>query len=135
MTVRRDPFRQLNSIDTELQIGVIVAYMQLAERVLSDTGCLQQEPVERLVVALRLGFDCLSAKVVNRCTEARLDFTARDVELSRDDVEVEGYAAFGTWRCSCRRRGGLCHRYRRLSRRGRCFLRCRGAGGKNRSTK
>jgi len=73
---------------------VVAAHMQLAERILCDSGSLQEETVERLVIALRLGFDRLSAEIVDGGTQARLDLAAGDVELPGDDIEVERYAAF-----------------------------------------
>jgi hypothetical protein len=48
--------------------------MKLAERILGDARGLQQQPVDRLIVALRLRFDRLSAEIVNAGAEARLDF-------------------------------------------------------------
>src|SRR4029077_3691545 len=84
-----DPLRQLNSVDTELQIGMVAADVQLAKRILGNPGSLEQELIEGLVVALRLGFDRLPAKIIDGGTQARLDLAARDVELLGDDVEVE----------------------------------------------
>jgi len=45
-----------------LQVGVVAAYVQLAKRILGDTRGLEQQAIERLVVALRLGFDRLRLK-------------------------------------------------------------------------
>ena len=39
--------------------------MQLAKRILGDPRGLEQELIERLVVALRLGFDRLPAKIID----------------------------------------------------------------------
>jgi hypothetical protein len=74
-----DPFRQLNPVDAELRIGVLVAHMQLAKGVLGDARGLEQQAVERLIVALRLGFDRLPAEIIDGRAEARLDLLARDV--------------------------------------------------------
>ncbi len=89
-----DPLGQLNSVDAELQIGVVAADMKLAERILGDTRRLKQELVERRVVALRLGFDRLPAETIDGRAEARLDLAARDVELSGDHAQVERDATF-----------------------------------------
>ena len=56
-----------------LQIGVVAADMDLPERILRDTRSLQQQLVQRLIVALRLGFDRLPAEIVDGGAEARLD--------------------------------------------------------------
>ena len=77
-----DPLGQDDAVEAELQIGVVAADMQLAERILGDARRLQQQSVERLIVALRLRFDRLPAEIVDAGAEARLDLAARDVELS-----------------------------------------------------
>ncbi|TMJ57218.1 MAG: hypothetical protein E6G90_03595 [Alphaproteobacteria bacterium] len=76
--------------------------MHLTERVLADAGSLQQELVQRLIVALRLGLDRLPAEIINGGAETRLDLGARNVELLGDHVEVERDAAF-RWRGLLRR--------------------------------
>jgi len=68
---------------------MLTSDMQLAKRILRDAGRLQQEPVERLVVALRLGFDRLPAEIVDGGAEARLDLASSDVELLGDHVQIE----------------------------------------------
>ena len=68
--------------------------MQLAKRILGYPRSLQEETVERLVIALRLGFDRLPTEIVDGSAQARLDLAAGDVELLGDDIEVERYAAF-----------------------------------------
>ena len=90
-----DPLRQLNPVDAELQIGVVAADMDLAERILGNAGRLQQQLVQRLIVALRLGLDRLPAEIVDGGAEAGLDLLARDVELLGDHLEVERQASFG----------------------------------------
>src|SRR6202030_3134341 len=87
-----DPLRQLNPVDTELKIGVIVAHMELAERILRDPRSLEQKPVQRLVVALRLSLDRLSAEVVDGRAEAGLNLGARNIELPGDDIQIERQA-------------------------------------------
>jgi hypothetical protein len=87
-----DPLRQLNSVDAELKIGMVVAHMELAERILRDPRSLQQEPVQRLVVALRLSFDRLPAEVVDGCAEAGLNLGARNIELLGDNIQIERQA-------------------------------------------
>jgi len=68
---------------------MLISDMQLAKRIQRDAGRLQQEPVERLVVALRLGFDRLPAEIVDSGAEARLDLASSDVELLGDHVQIE----------------------------------------------
>jgi hypothetical protein len=72
-----------------LQIGVLVADMQLAKRVLSNARGLQQEPVERLIITLRLSFDRLPAEIIDGGAEARLDLLACDVEAFGDNIHIE----------------------------------------------
>jgi hypothetical protein len=84
-----DAFRQLHAVQAILQIGVVAADMQLAERILRHPGGLQQHLVQRRVVALRLVLDRRPAELVNAGAKARLDLVARDVELLGDHIEVE----------------------------------------------
>ena len=71
-----------------LQIGVVAADMDLAERILRDTRGLQQQLVQRLIVALRLGLDRGPAEIINGGAEAGLDLLACDVELLGDHLDV-----------------------------------------------
>ncbi len=90
-----DALRQLNPVEAELQIGVVAAHMQLAKRILRNTRSLEQELVQRLIVALRLRFDRLPTEIVDGGAEVWLDLGTRDVELLGDDVEVERNPACG----------------------------------------
>ena len=72
-----------------LQIGMVAADMDLAEQILGDPGSLQDQLVQLLVVALRLGFDRLPVEIVDSGAEPRLDLLARDVELLCDDIDVQ----------------------------------------------
>ena len=92
-----DPLRQLNPVEAVLQIGVIAADVDLPERILGNTGSLQQQLVQRLIVALRLGFDRLPAEIVDGGAEAGLDLLAGDIELLGDYVEIERNPSFGGW--------------------------------------
>ena len=89
-----DPFRQLNPVQPILQIGVVAADMDLSKRILRDARCLQQQLVQGLVIALRLSFDRLPAKIVDGGAEPRLDLSARNVELLGDHFDIQGQAAF-----------------------------------------
>ena len=91
-----DPLGQLNSVDAELQIGMVAPDMQLAEQILGHTRSLEQELIERRVVALWLGFDRLPAETIDRRPEARLDLVARDIELLGDHAQVEREATRGS---------------------------------------
>ena len=93
---------QDHPVQAKLQIGVIAADMELAERILGDARGLEQQPVERLVVALRLGLDGLSAEIIDAGAEARLDVLGGNIELLGDDVDIERDAS--ALRCG----GALC---------------------------
>jgi hypothetical protein len=84
-----DSLGQLHAVDAELQVRVVAAHVELPERILSDSGSLQQQLVERCVVTLRLGVDRVAAEFVDAGAEARLDLATRDIELLGDDVEIE----------------------------------------------
>ncbi len=90
-----DPLRELHAVDAELQIGVVAADMDLAERILSDAGRLQQHLVERGVVALSLGFDRLPIELIDRRAEAWLDLAASEIERLGDDIDLK----LGAGRC------------------------------------
>ncbi len=88
-----DPLGQDYPVQAKLQIGVIAADMELAKRILGYARGLEQQPVERLIVALWLRFDRLSAEIIDAGAEARLDVLSGNVELLSDDIEVERDAA------------------------------------------
>jgi len=100
-----DPLRQLNPVETILQIGVIAADMDLTERVLRDSRRLQQQLVQRLVVALRLGLDRGAGEIINGGAKAGLDLLACDVELLGNHLDIQRQTLSGRWgRLLCSRR-------------------------------
>ena len=84
-----DPLRQLHSVDPVLQIGVIAAHMDLPERILRDPRSLEQQLIQRLIVALRLRLDRLPIEIVDRGAKPRLNLLASNVELFGDDLDIE----------------------------------------------
>jgi hypothetical protein len=62
--------------------------MDLPERVLHDARRLQQQLVQGLIVALRLGLDRGAGEIIDGGAEARLDLLACNVELFGDHLDV-----------------------------------------------
>ncbi len=84
-----DALGQDHSVQAKLQVGVIAADMELAERILSYARGLEQQPVKRLIVALRLRLDRLSAEIIDTGAEARLDILGGNIEFLGNDIEIE----------------------------------------------
>src|SRR5712671_3119135 len=79
--------------------------MDLTERVLRDSRRLQQQLVQRLVVALRLGLDRGAGEVIHGGAKAGLDLLACDVELLGDHLDIQRQTLSGRWgRLLCNRR-------------------------------
>ena len=107
-----DSLGQDHPVQAKLQIGVIAADMELAEQILGDARGLEQQPVKRLIVALRLRFDRLPAEIVNAGAEARLDVLGGNIELLGDDIDVKrDTAAFRRRRCLPRGSSGRQSRF------------------------
>ena len=106
-----DALGQDQAVDTVLQAVVLAANVELAERILSHLGRLQQHLVQLHVVAARHGVDRLRIERVDRGTGLGLDARARVVETldSRRDFDALcGIAGLrrGGRGCSVRGRGG-----------------------------
>jgi hypothetical protein len=82
---------------------VIAADMDLPERILRDARRLQQQLVQRLIVALRLGLDRGAGEIIDGRAEVGLDLLACDVELLRDHLDIQRQASFGRRRRLLRR--------------------------------
>ena len=68
---------------------MIVAEMDLRERILADPGRLQQRLVERNVVAAGLSRDCLLVERIGGGANSRLDCGAGFGQFLRGHAEVE----------------------------------------------
>ena len=99
-----DAFRQLDPVQAKVQVGVIAADMDLPERVLHDPRRLQQELVQGLIVALRLGLDRGAGEIIDGGAKTGLDLLACDVELLGNHLYIQRQTSFG------RRRRLLRHR-------------------------
>ena len=67
-TQRRNPVRQLDAVDPILHVGVLIAHVKIRIadcRIVGNAGGLQQQFVDRGVLALRHGLDGLLANVVS----------------------------------------------------------------------
>src|SRR6266404_3301933 len=85
-----DPFRQDDAVDAVLEVRVLVAHVDLTEGVLACPRCLQEDLIERqILAATRLTLDRPLRDRIGRCTDPRLDGDAGRIELLRRQCQVE----------------------------------------------
>lgn len=74
---------QHDAIDAVLNVGVFVADVQItaSRRVLTHPWCLQQNPIQRGILALRQGFDGLLCDLIGARAGWRQDGLASRIEM------------------------------------------------------
>ena len=80
-----EAFRQDDAVEAILQRIVLGADMQLAELILHDARRLQEDLVERVVVAAGHGRDGRFVDRIGRCAELSLDAAPRFIEFAGGD--------------------------------------------------
>jgi hypothetical protein len=88
LSENRKSLGQLHAIDPELHIGMFAAYMDLAKTVLRNCGRLQQDLVQRHVLALGYCLQCLGSKIISAGAKARLDLEPGGFELLGNDLNL-----------------------------------------------
>ena len=93
----RKAFGQDRAVDAVLQIGMIIAHVELAETILHHAGQLQHDLVELLVVSAGQGLDCGIGNAVGIGAQAFLYGRARFIEPPRGhyDRRVLGLLPIG----------------------------------------
>ena len=98
----RQPFGKLHPVEPELHLVVVATDMDLAKRILSHAGSLQQHLVERRVVALRQGLETAAAKTIYCCSKIRLESAPGAIQPHADLLDaggrIDAVGRAGAWR-------------------------------------